>query len=61
MSPVIPNAITGFEAAFEQFATGGMNGTLAGNSLSPKQGDVTGDNKLDVVNQFACLFFSSVF
>ncbi|XP_029988133.1 lysine-specific demethylase 4B isoform X4 [Sphaeramia orbicularis] len=48
MTPFIPNAITGFEAAFEQFATSGMKGALVGNPLTPKQGDVPGDNKLDV-------------
>nr|XP_019954052.1 PREDICTED: lysine-specific demethylase 4B-like isoform X1 [Paralichthys olivaceus] len=51
----VHNAITGFEAVFEQFATGGMRNSdnamvsdpEVGNPLTPRQSDIPADNKLD--------------
>ncbi|XP_029905184.1 lysine-specific demethylase 4B isoform X2 [Myripristis murdjan] len=51
----VPQAITGFEEAFEQFATSGMNKTNINTAKSPKvkkpsvpsQSDIPADNKLD--------------
>ncbi|XP_060934463.1 lysine-specific demethylase 4B isoform X1 [Limanda limanda] len=53
--PNVQNAITGFEAVFEQFATGGSSDSdnalvsdpQAGNPLTPQQRDITADNNLD--------------
>lgn len=49
------NAITGFEEAFEQFATGGIKNSKkaivshpeVGNPLSPRQSGIPADSKLD--------------
>lgn len=51
----IHNAITGFEKAFEQFATAGAKNSKStaathsevGNPLTPEQSDITPDSKLD--------------
>lgn len=55
----IHNAITGFEEAFEQFATSGIktskkavvNHPEVGNPLTARQSDIPADNKLDVSAQ----------
>lgn len=52
----IHSSITGFEEAFEQFATSGIKNSKntmvthpeVGNPLTPRQSDIPADNKLDV-------------
>ncbi|XP_070764395.1 lysine-specific demethylase 4B [Enoplosus armatus] len=58
----IHNSITGFEQAFEQFATSGIKNSKnamvshpeVGNPLTPRQSDIPVDNKLDVSATQAC-------
>ncbi|XP_044056520.1 lysine-specific demethylase 4B [Siniperca chuatsi] len=58
----IRNAMTGFEQAFEQFATSGIKNSKqamvshpeVGKPLNPRQSDIPADNKLDVSATQAC-------
>lgn len=68
---IVPKAMTGFEQAFEQYATSGfksLDGVVSNpDTQSPTDGDIPEDNKMDVsatqvrlkVDRFVLLFVTN--